>query len=94
MFGGQGELLATTTHVEIGVAPAVEFARAPECLSRTCAAGVFAGVVNEEDGQLELPLELAQEGEQGVVFVDSMKTDFAIGMVIEHGLSELICWSA
>ena len=57
MFGGQGQLGAFAASVEIGVAPAVEFAGTPQGLARSAGLGVFAGVMNHHDGQLELPLE-------------------------------------
>ena len=57
MFGGQGQLRALAAHVEIGVAPAVEFAGTAQGLAGAAGLGVFAGVVNQQDGQLELALE-------------------------------------
>ena len=82
MFGGQGQLGASAAQVEIGVAPAVEFAGTAQGLARTAAVGVLAGVMHQQDGQLELPLEFAQVGEQrgdlgGVVFIDPVQADQA-----------------
>jgi hypothetical protein len=50
-------------------------ARTSQCLARTAGLRVFAGVMNQHNGQSELSLEFSQEGEQrsdlsGVVFVD------------------------
>jgi len=80
MFGGECQLGALSAQVEIGVAPAVEFAGAALGLARTGGVGVLAGVMNQEHGQLELALQLAQEGQEcgdlgGVVLVDAVKTD-------------------
>ena len=80
MLGGQRELGAFAAQVEIGVPPAVEFAGAAQGLARTAGVGVLAGVVNEQDGQLELALEFAQVREQrgdlgGVVFIDAVQPD-------------------
>ena len=60
MFGGLGQLGTFAAHVEIGVAPAVQFARALQGLARSAGLGVFAGVMHEHDGQLELPLQFPQ----------------------------------
>jgi len=74
MLGGQGQLRALAAHIEIGVSPAMEFAGTAQGLSGTTGVGVLAGMMNEHDGQLKLPLELPQIGEQradlgGVVFI-------------------------
>ena len=83
MLGGEGQLGAASAQVEIGVAPAVEFAGATQSLTRAGGVRVLAGVMNEEHGQLELALKLAQEGEEsgdlgGVVLIDAVKTDQGI----------------
>ena len=57
MLGGQGQLGTFAAQVEIGVAPAVEFAGTAQGLAGAAGLGVFAGVVNQQDGQLELALE-------------------------------------
>jgi hypothetical protein len=57
MLGGQGQLRTFATQVEIGVAPAVEFAGTALGLAGAAGLGFFAGVVNQQDGQLELALE-------------------------------------
>ena len=58
MLGGQGELGTLAAHIEIGVASAVEFTGTAQSLARTAGVGVFAGMMNEQDRQLELALEL------------------------------------
>ena len=59
MLDGQSELVALTAQVEVGVAPAVEFAGTAQSLARAAGVGVFAGVVDQEDGEVELALEFA-----------------------------------
>ena len=83
MFGGQGQLGSFAAHVEIGVAPAVEFAGTAQGLAGTAGVGVLAGVMNQEDGQLKLALQFPEVGEQrgdlgGVVFIDPMQPDEGI----------------
>ena len=100
VFGGEGQLLASTAQVEIGVAPAVEFAGSAQRLSGPAAVGVFAGVMNQKDRQVELALELPQVRKQGrdlggVVFIDPMKTDQRIqdqedGAKIFDGVGETL----
>ncbi len=80
MFGGQGQLGAFAAQVEIGVAPAVQFAGTAQGLAGAAGVGVFAGVMNQQDGQLELALQFPQVREQrgdlgGVVFIDPMQPD-------------------
>ena len=80
MFGGQGQLGAFAAHVEIGVAPAVEFAGTAQGLAWAAGVGVFAGVMNQQDGQLKLALQFPEVGEQrgdlgGVVFIDPVQAD-------------------
>jgi hypothetical protein len=74
VLGGKGELTSTATHVEIGVAPTVEFTGAAQSLSRTGGTGVFAGMMNQQHSQVEPSLKFPQEGKQardlgGVVFI-------------------------
>ena len=57
MLGGQGQLGTFAAQVEIGVAPAVEFAGPAQGLAGAAGLGVFADVMNQQDGQLELALE-------------------------------------
>ncbi len=80
VFGGQGQLGALAAHIEIGVAPAMQFARTAQRLAGAAGVGVFAGVMHDHDGQLELPLEFPQKREQrgdlgGVVFIHPMQPD-------------------
>lgn len=77
VFGGEGQFSAATAHVKVGVAPAMQFARAAQGLAGTRGVGSLAGVVHEQDGELMFSLQMAQEGEQGshlrgVVFIDAM----------------------
>jgi hypothetical protein len=83
MFGGQGQLLAAAAQVEIGVAPTVQFTGTTEGLPGAAGMGVFAGMVNQEHGQVELALQLAQEGEQArdlgrIVFINAMEPNEGI----------------
>jgi len=80
MLGGEGQLGTLAAHIEIGVTPAVEFAGTAQGLARAAGVGVFAGVMNQEDGQLELTLEFPQVRQQsgdlaGVVFIHSVQSD-------------------
>ena len=56
MFGGEGQSIALAAHVEIGVAPAVQFAGTAQGLAGTAGVGVFPGVVDQEHSSLELAL--------------------------------------
>ena len=58
MLSGQSQLGAFAAQIEIGVAPAVQFTGPAQSLSRPAGVGVFAGVMHQQDGQLELSLEL------------------------------------
>jgi len=60
MFGGQRQLGALAPHIEVGVTPAVEFAGTAQGLARSAGVGVFAGMMDQQDGQLKLALEFAQ----------------------------------
>jgi len=51
VLGGQGQLGASAPEVEIGVAPAVQFAGAAQGLAGAAGVGVFAGVVDQHHGQ-------------------------------------------
>ena len=80
MLGGQGQPGAFAAQVEIGVAPAVEFTGATQVLARRSGVGVFAGMVDQHDGQVKLALELAEVRKQsgdlsGVVFIDAVESD-------------------
>ena len=56
MFGGEGQSIASATHVEIGVAPAVQFAGTAQGLAGSAGVGVLSGVVHQQHGGLELAL--------------------------------------
>jgi|SRR6267143_1470801 len=80
MLGGKGQLGAAPSHVEIGIAPAVEFAGSAQCLTRPSGVGVLASVMNQENGQLKVALKLPevrkQRGDLGsVVFIDPVEAD-------------------
>ena len=64
VFGGERQLGAAAAQVEVGVAPAVQFAGAAQGLARPRAVGVLAGVMHHQHGQVKLPLQFAQEGQQ------------------------------
>jgi len=86
-LGGRGRTVLDREHervsgasqVEIRVAPGVQIAGAAEALSGLCAGGsILAGVVGDDDGEVEFTLERAQVGEEGgdiagAVFVDAME---------------------
>jgi hypothetical protein len=79
VLDSQLEQLAVAGEIGIGVAPGPEVARSAEALSGASAA-VFAGVVDEKDGDAEAALEGAEVGEEsghvgGVVFVQAMEPD-------------------
>lgn len=83
VLGGEGEGLLVAAEVEIGVAPAVEFARTAQGLAGPGGVGILAGMVHDEHGELELTLELTQEAQErgdlgGFVLVDAMETDQGI----------------
>ena len=59
MLGGEGQLGTFAAQVEVGVAPAMEFAGTAEGLAGAAGVGVFAGMVHQKDGQVELALEFA-----------------------------------
>ena len=80
MLGGKSQLGTLAPHIEIGVTPAVEFAGTAQGLARAAGVGVFAGMMNQQDGQLELALEFAQVREQpgdlaGVIFIHPVQSD-------------------
>src|SRR5713226_2378532 len=47
MFSGQGQLRAFAAQIEIGVTPAMKFARTAQGLARATGVGVFAGVMDQ-----------------------------------------------
>jgi hypothetical protein len=65
VFDGQGQLVALATEVEVGVAPTVQFAGTAQGLARAQGGAILFGMVDQEHGQMELALELAQEAQQG-----------------------------
>jgi hypothetical protein len=100
VLGGQGELGPFAAQVKIGVAPAVEFTGTAQGLAWATGVGVFAGVVNQEDGQVKLPLQFPEVREQrgdlsGVVLIDAVKPDQGIqdeqdGLEVLHGLQQTL----
>src|SRR5437867_4761540 len=80
MFGGQSQVGTFAAQVEIGVAPAVEFTGTTQGLAGPAGMGVFARMMNQQDGQLKLALEFAQIREQrgdlsGVIFIHPVQAD-------------------
>jgi hypothetical protein len=61
VFSGEGESILLSAQVEVGVAPAVEFARSAQGLSGPGTTGILAGVVHDHHGELVLALKFAQE---------------------------------
>ena len=59
VFGGEGQLGTFAAQVEVGVAPAMQFAGTAQGLAGASGVGVFAGMVHQKDGQVELALEFA-----------------------------------
>jgi hypothetical protein len=77
VFGREGQLGAAATQVKVGVAPTMQFAGTAQGLAWSRAVGVLAGMMYHQHGQMELPLQFPQEGEQagdlrGVVFIDAV----------------------
>ena len=51
MFDGQDDaVVAVAAEIEVGIAPGVEFGRAPQGLTGTDGAGALSGMVDEHDG--------------------------------------------
>jgi len=66
MLHGQGELVAVASEIQIGVAqPCNSLTRARP--GWTEGGAILFGVMNQEDGQVELALELTQKAEQGAI---------------------------
>jgi hypothetical protein len=83
MFGGQSELLTAAAHKQIRIAPPVQLARTAQSLTRPGTVRVLAGMVDEDDRNMESALQLPQEGEQsgdlaGIVFVKAVQPDHRI----------------
>ena len=73
-------VIRRAAHVEVGVAPSVEFARAAQRLAGADATGAFAGVVDDANGDVKAALQIAQMREQRGdvardVFVDPAEAD-------------------
>ena len=78
MFDGEPQAGAVAAQVEVGVAPGVQLGGAAQGLAGAEVGGALAGMVDEEHGAGEVPLELAQGGEHGGdlgghVLVDAMQ---------------------
>ena len=100
MLGGQSELGTFAAHVEIRVAPAVEFAGTAQGLAGAAGVGVFASVMNQDDGQVKLPLQFPKIREQcrdlsGVVLINAVKSNERIedqedGLELLDGVGEAL----
>ena len=80
MLDAEEQAIVEAAKIEIRVAPGVKFGAAAQGLSRAHGLAAFAGVVDEDDGEREVALQVAQVGEQGRdlgrgIFVDAMKPD-------------------
>jgi hypothetical protein len=74
MLDGEMNLVVLSAEVEGAVEPGVDLARTSQGLSRTSVMSL-ASVVNEEDGGLELSLQLSQVREKGGDFRDHVLID-------------------
>ena len=63
MFEGEEELVVFSDEVGVAIAESVKVAGATEGLSELCAV-LFAHVMDEDDGHVELSLELSEEAEE------------------------------
>jgi hypothetical protein len=82
MLAGEDEVPASRTQVEIGIAPGVEVGATSE-VETWFVGGVFACVVDEDDGEAESSREFPQGGEHGrdfggVILVDALKPDVRV----------------
>ena len=73
-------MAAFAAQVEVGVAPTVQFTGTAQGLARAAGVGVFAGVMDQDHGQLELTLQFPEVRQQRgdlrrVVFIDAMESD-------------------
>ncbi len=80
VLDGEREVLVASAEVEVGVTPSMELRAAAKGLTWSQMACGLSGMVDEDDGEMKLSLELAQESEDsgdfgGKVFVDSMEAD-------------------
>ena len=64
MLSGEGQLESLAAHIEIGIAPAVEFTGTAQGLARAAGVGVLAGVMNQEDSEAKAPLQFPKVGQQ------------------------------
>lgn len=99
MLDGEDERVLLSADVEVGVTPRVEVATAAESESRLRARrAVLAGVMDDEDGDVELPLKGAEIAEEsgdlaGVVLVDAVESNEGIedeeaGSATADGIAE------
>jgi hypothetical protein len=65
VLDGEKELLAVTLQGKSGIDPCEEVRGAAQTLSAGGGAAVLAGVVDDDDGEVELPLELTEVAENG-----------------------------
>ena len=89
MLAAQEEMMSSALEVEIGVAPGVKVGAAAKGLACVIG-GVFSGVVDESEGEVKAPREVAKSGEDGrdlsgVVFIDTLEPDVRVKDQ-EHGL--------
>jgi len=81
MLDGEGEVSLLSPQIEVGVSPGMQVSGAAEALSGLCAgAAVFARVVDDEHGDIEIALqgaEIAEDGGDlpGVILVDAVEAD-------------------
>jgi hypothetical protein len=97
MLAGEDEITASSTQVEIRIAPGMEVGATSKRKARFVG-GVLAGVMDEDDGKAESTRELAQGREHGrdlggVILVDALKAnvrvqDEQLGSVACEGLSK------
>jgi len=92
MLTAQEEMMSSALEVEIGVAPGMKIGAAAKGLACVIG-GAFSGVVDESEGEVKGPRELAKSGEDGgdlsgVVFIDTLEPDVRVKDQ-EHGLVAL-----
>jgi hypothetical protein len=80
VLDGEREVLVASAEVEVGIAPSMELGATAEGLTSAKMVSGLSGVVDENDGEMELALKLAQVTEDrgdlgGEVLVDSVKPD-------------------
>ena len=97
MLTAQEEMMSSFLEVEIGIAPGVEVGTAAKGLPCVIG-GIFSSVVDESEGEVKAPRELAKSGEygrdlSGVVLVDTLEPDIWVkdqeqGLVALKGFAE------